>query len=98
MLRPLDDLILVERDDAQDISDGGVALAKIAQDTPNMGRVLAVGPGLLLSDGTRGGVSVKPGERVVFLRNAGVVLDRKANQPDKAVMREDEILAVIEEE
>jgi len=93
-LQPLGDRVVVERDSAEERTAGGIVLPDTAQDKPARGKILSVGDGKLLDDGTRSQLQVKPGDRVLFSSYAGENI--KIGDDEVVLMREDDILAVIE--
>ena len=93
-LQPLGDRVVVQRDESESVTSGGIVLPDSAKDKPARGRVISVGDGRLLDDGTRGTFQVKPGDRVLFSSYAGDSFT--IDDEEVLVMREDEILAVIE--
>ena len=95
-VKPLGDRIVVRRQEAEDKTAGGILLPDSAKDKPQRGKVLAVGAGRQLKDGTRKGVQVKVGEHVLFTAWAGE--EYKDGQGGKIlIMREEDILAVVDE-
>jgi chaperonin GroES len=92
-LVPLGEKVIVKRLEAEEVTLGGIVLPDTAQDKPRQGRVLSVGDGRLLPDGTRAGHQVAEGDRVLFGDYAGteVVVDGD----DLLIMDEQEILAVV---
>jgi chaperonin GroES len=94
-VQPLGDRVVVERDEAKDKTAGGIVLPDTAKDKPQRGKVIAVGDGRITKDGTRRPLQVKAGDQVLFTSYAG---DEFKLNGDKKVllMREDDILAVIE--
>src|SRR5262245_59914987 len=94
-LQPLGDRVVVEREEAQEKTSGGIVLPDTAKDRPQKGKVLAVGEGRLTKDGKRRPLQVKVGDKVLFTSYAG---DEFKINGDKKVllMREDDILAIIE--
>jgi chaperonin GroES len=94
-LQPLGDRVVVEREESEGRTAGGIVLPDAAKDKPARGTVISVGNGRLLEDGTRHKVQVKPGDRVVFSSYAGEQF--KVGDSELLLMREDDILAVIEE-
>jgi chaperonin GroES len=94
-LQPLGDRVVIEREESEGRTAGGIVLPDAAQDKPARGTVISIGNGRLLEDGTRNKVQVKPGERVVFSSYAGEQF--KVGDSELLLMREDDILAVIEE-
>lgn len=93
-LQPLGDRVLVERDASDDITSGGIVLPDSAKDKPARGKVLRIGDGKLLDDGSRGKFQVKVGDRVLFTSYAGDAFT--IDDDEYLVMREDDILAVLE--
>jgi chaperonin GroES len=93
-LQPLGDRVVIEREEAQTTTAGGIVLPDSAKDKPARGRVVSVGDGKLLDDGSRSHVQVKPGDVVIFSSYAGDSF--KINDQELLLMREDDILAVIE--
>lgn len=93
-LQPLGDRVVVEREEAQEKTAGGIVLPDTAKDRPQQGTVLAIGEGRLTKDGKRRPLQVKIGDKVIFTSYAG---DEFKVEGDKKVllMREDDILAVV---
>jgi len=95
-VRPLGDRIVVRRFDPEEKTAGGIVLPDSAQNKPQKGKILAVGAGKLLKDGSRRGLQVKVGDTVLFTPWAGD--EYKANRGDEILlMREEDVLAVIDE-
>lgn len=92
-LVPLGEKVVVKRLDAEEVTTGGIVLPDTARTKPRQGRVLSVGDGRLLADGSRAGHQVAEGDRVLFTDYAGseVVVDGEA----LLIMDEHEILAVV---
>jgi chaperonin GroES len=93
-LQPLGDRVVVEREASEERTAGGIVLPDSAQDKPARGVVKTVGDGKLLDDGSRSAMQVKPGDRVIFSSYAGETF--KIDDQELLLMREDDILAVIE--
>src|SRR5262245_9889116 len=96
-LKPLGDRIVVRRSEAQEKTAGGILLPDAAKNKPQKGKVLGVGAGKLLKDGTRRPLQVKEGDTILFTSWAG---DEFREQPSSSVillMREEDVLAVIDE-
>ena len=70
-LQPLGDKVVVEREEAQDVTAGGIVLPDSAKDKPSRGTIVAVGTGKTLDDGSRGEMQVKVGDRVPLTQGAG---------------------------
>ncbi|MBX3342535.1 MAG: co-chaperone GroES [Nitrospira sp.] len=94
-LQPLGDRVVVERDESEETTAGGIVLPDAAKDKPIRGTVVAVGTGRVLDDGSRGEFQVKIGDRVLFGKYGPETI--KVGEDEYLLMREDEILAVIEE-
>ena len=93
-IRPLGDRVLVKRLEAEEKTAGGILLPDSAQEKPKEGKVISVGEGKQLEDGTRTKFTVKKGDRVLFTSYAGT--DVKIDGEEYMIMREDDILGVIE--
>jgi len=65
-LRPLDDRVVVEPQEAEEMTAGGIVLPDAAQKKPQRGKIVAVGPGRLLDSGARGELSIAVGDEVVY--------------------------------
>ncbi len=96
-IKPLGDRILVRRFSPEEKTAGGILLPDTAQNKPQKGRVEAVGPGRLLKDGSRRGLQVKVGDTVIFTSWAGDEFKQRSTGDEVLVMREEDILAVVEE-
>ena len=92
-LKPLGDRVVVESI-IDDLSAGGIALPETAKEEPQRGVVLAVGPGLRDSNGQRMVMDVVVGDEVLFARYGGSSLKHEGKE--YLILREDEILAIIE--
>jgi chaperonin GroES len=93
-LQPLGDRVVVEREESEERTAGGIVLPDSAKNKPARGKVISVGDGKLLDDGKRGKMQVKAGDRVLFTSYAGD--EFKLGDRELLLMREDDILAVIE--
>jgi chaperonin GroES len=93
-LEPLGDKVVVKRMEPDQKTSGGILLPSAAQEHPTQGRVLSVGDGRLLADGTRSPHQVKEGDRVVFMTYAGTEI--KVADESLLIMSEEEILAILE--
>lgn len=93
-LQPLGDRVVVEREVAEERTAGGIVLPDSAKDKPSRGTVLAVGDGRLLDDGTRAPLQVKVGDKVLFTSYAPETV--KISEEELLLMREEDILAIIE--
>jgi chaperonin GroES len=93
-LQPLGDRVVVEREESETKTAGGILLPESAKNKPARGVIVSVGPGRLTEDGKRHPLQVKEGDRVVFTSYAGEQF--KVGDDELILMREEEILAVIE--
>ena len=93
-IQPLGDRVVVEREESEEKTAGGIVLPDTAKDKPSRGKVIAVGDGKLLDDGKRGKLQVKVGDKVLFTSYAPEAI--KLNDEELLLMREEDILAIIE--
>ena len=93
-IRPLADKILVKRLEAEDVTKGGIVLPDAAKEKPKSGKIVAVGEGKLLDDGTRAPFTVKKGDEVIFTSYAGTEI--KIDGKELLIMSEDDVLAIVE--
>ena len=92
-IRPLDDRVVVEPSDAEEVTSGGIVLPDSAQEKPQRGKVIAVGPGRLLDSGQRGDLSVAVGDEVIYGKFGGT--DIEIDGDDVKILRESDILAKV---
>ena len=92
-VRPLDDRVIVEPSEAEETTSGGIVLPDSAQERPQRGKILAVGPGRLLDSGNRGELSVTVGDEIIFSKYGGT--DIEINGEDVKILREGDILAKV---
>ncbi len=92
-IRPLDDRIVVEPHEAEETTAGGIVLPDNAKEKPQRGTVLAVGPGKLLDNGSRGQVAVEVGDQVIFGKYGGTEIE--VDGTDVKILRESDILAKV---
>lgn len=93
-LKPLSDRIIVKAIVAEERTAGGIVLPDTAKEKPQEGEVLAVGPGKLLDNGKVAPMDVKVGDRVVYSKYGGTEI--KLNGSEVVVLRQDDILGVVE--
>ena len=93
-IRPLNDRILVKRLEGEERTAGGIIIPDSAKEKPAEGEVVAVGPGKLNDAGERVAMDVAVGDRVLFSKYGGSEV--KLDGEDFLIMREDEILGVIQ--
>jgi len=92
-INPLDDRVVVEPLEAEEKTAGGILLPDSAKQKPQRGRVVAVGPGKLLDDGTRAALAVTKGDEVLYGKYAGN--DVKIANKEVKILREGDILAKV---
>lgn len=93
-IRPLHDRVLLKRLDEEKTSPGGIVIPDSAKEKPTKAEVVAVGPGKILESGDVRALTVKAGDKVLVGKYAGTEL--KLDGVEYVVLREDEILGVIE--
>jgi chaperonin GroES len=93
-MRPLHDRVIIKRAEEETTSAGGIVLPGSAAEKPSRGHVISVGRGKLLENGEIRPLDVKAGDQVLFGKYSGNEV--KIDGEDFIVMREDEIMAIIE--
>jgi chaperonin GroES len=93
-LQPMGDRIVIERQQSEETTAGGIVLPDSAQEKPARGAVVAIGSGKLLDDGSRATSQLKQGDQVLFSSYAGETVE--IDDIEYLLMREDDVLAVIE--
>lgn len=91
---PIADKIVIKRLSAEETTAGGIVLPDSAQEKPQQGRVLSVGEGLRLADGSRAEVQISEGDRVLFNSYAGTEIE--VDGEDLLIMNEVDVLAIIQ--
>ncbi len=91
-LRPLSDRILVKRLEEEETTKGGIIIPDTAKEKPQQGKIVAIGDGKLLENGTRITPGVKVGETVLFGKYAGTEV--KFDGEEYLILREDDIFGV----
>ncbi len=94
MFKPLHDRLVVRPDVPETKTPGGIVLPDQAKEKPQRGKVLAVGPGKLLDDGSRAAMTVKVGDHVLFSRYGGNEVE--LDDFEVRIMSESDVLAVLE--
>ncbi len=93
-LKPLNDRVLVKRLESEEVTSGGIIIPDTAKEKPMKGEIVAAGPGKKDEAGKLIAMSVKAGDYVLFNKYAGTEV--KIDGIEHLVMREDDILAIIE--
>ncbi|HAU38202.1 MAG TPA: co-chaperone GroES [Phycisphaerales bacterium] len=93
-IRPIGERILVKRLDAEEKTKGGIYLPDNAKEKPTQGKIVALGDGKLLKDGTRAKFQISVGDKVVFNSYAGT--DIKVGTEEYLLMSESDVLAILD--
>lgn len=93
-IRPLGDKVIVQRLEAEAKTAGGIVLPDSAKEKPKRGKIVAIGDGKQLDDGSRAEMTVKKGQEVLFTSYAGTEI--KMDGKEYLIMDESDILAVVE--
>ena len=93
-VKPLQDRVIVKRIEEEETTKGGIIIPDSAKEKPIEGEVIAVGGGKLLDTGTKQSLEVKKGDKVLFGKYAGT--DIQIEGEEHLIMREDDIIAIIE--
>jgi chaperonin GroES len=93
-IRPLHDRVIIKRLEEDRTSPGGILIPDTAAEKPVMGKVVAVGKGKILEDGKVRALDVKVGDRILFGKYSGTEV--KVDGEDLVVMREEDVMAVVE--
>jgi chaperonin GroES len=93
-LKPLDDRIVIKQSDAEEKTAGGIILPDAAQEKPQTGKVVAIGPGKLLDDGKRAKMSVKKNDEVIYGKYMGS--DIEIDREKYVILRESDVLGIVE--
>lgn len=93
-LRPLHDRILVKRLEEEEMTKGGIIIPDSAKEKPIKGEIVSAGPGKTDEKGNKVAMGVKTGDKVIFNKYAGTEI--KIEDVEYLIMREDDVLAVIE--
>ena len=93
-LRPLDDRVVIKQSEAEEKTSGGIILPDAAKEKPQIGKIIATGPGKLLDDGKRSEMSVKKNDKVIYGKYMGseIEIDREKY----VILRESDILGIVE--
>ena len=92
-IKPLGSHVLIRRSDASEVSTGGIILPEAAKEQPKEGKVIAVGAGKVVDDGSRHSFQVSEGDRVIFSSYAGTEVEHEGET--LMLMDESDILAIV---
>jgi chaperonin GroES len=93
-MRPLHDRVIVKREAEERKSPGGIVIPDTAAEKPIFGKVLAIGKGKVLENGTVRPLDVKVGDKILFGKYSGTEV--KMDGDELVVMREEDVMAVID--
>ncbi len=93
-IRPLADRVVIKQLEAEQKTKGGILLPEAAKEKPQEGKVVAVGKGKILENGTVQALEVKVGDRILYGKYSGTEITAKDGE-QYLIMREDDILAIV---
>ena len=93
-LKPLDDRIVIKQSEAEEKTAGGIILPDTAKEKPQIGKVVATGPGKLLDDGKRAKMSVKNKDEVIYAKYIGS--DVEIDGEKYVILKESDVLGIVE--
>jgi chaperonin GroES len=93
-IRPLHDRVIIKRLEEERTSPGGIVIPDSAAEKPVQGKVMAVGKGKILEDGTIRPLDVKVGDKILFGKYSGTEV--KIDGDELVVMREEDVMAIFE--
>ena len=95
-IRPLQDRVIVKRIEEEEKTKGGIIIPDSAKEKPVVGKVVAVGNGKILENGTKVPMDIKVGDKILFSKYAGTEIPEEVAGEGHIMMREDDILGIIE--
>ncbi len=93
-LKPLDDRIVIKQSEAEEKTTGGIILPDTAKEKPQIGKIVATGPGKLLDNSKRAQMSVKKKDEVLYAKYSGS--DVEIDGEKYVILRESDILGIVE--
>jgi len=93
-LRPLDDRVVIKQSEAKEKTAGGIFLPDMAKEKPQIGKVIAAGPGKLLDNGKRSKLSVKKNDEVIYGKYIGNEVEIEGEK--YVILRESDLLGIVE--
>ncbi|HZT06282.1 MAG TPA: co-chaperone GroES [Chloroflexota bacterium] len=93
-LQPLGDRVVIKPMSREEVTKSGIVLPDTAQEKPQEGEVIAVGPGRTLENGQRQPIEMKEGDRVLFSKYAGT--EFKLDEDELLVLSERDVLALVQ--
>jgi chaperonin GroES len=92
-IKPLSDRVIVEALEAEDKTSGGIYLPDTAKEKPQMGKIIATGPGKVSDSGEKVAITVKKGDKVLYAKYSGTEVSFEGK--DYIIMHESDILAIL---
>jgi chaperonin GroES len=93
-LRPLDDRVVIKQSEAKEKTAGGIYLPDTAKEKPQIGKVIAAGPGKTLDNGKRSQMSVKKNDEVIYGKYMGNEVEIEGEK--YVIVREGDLLGIVE--
>ena len=93
-LKPLDDRIVIKQSDAEETTTGGIILPDSAREKPQIGKVVATGPGKILDDGKRSQMSVNKKDEVIYAKYIGS--DVEIDGEKYVILKESDVLGIVD--
>jgi chaperonin GroES len=93
-LKPIDDRVVIKQSEAEEKTTGGIILPDTAKEKPQIGKVIATGPGRILDDGKRSKMSVKEKDDVIYAKYIGSEVEIEGEK--YVILRESDILGIVE--
>ena len=93
-LKPLDDRVVIKQSEAEEKTSGGIILPDTAKEKPQIGKIVAAGPGKLLDNGNRARMSVKKNDKVIYAKYMGS--DVEIDGEKYVILKESDILGIVE--
>ena len=93
-LRPLDDRVVIKQSEAEEKTSGGIILPDTAKEKPQIGKIIAAGPGKMLDNGKRNKMSVKKNDEVIYAKYLGSEVEIDGEK--YVILRESDILGIVE--
>jgi chaperonin GroES len=93
-LKPLENRVIIKQSEAEEKTTGGIILPDTAKEKPQIGKIVAIGPGKLLDDGKHSKMSVKKNDKVIYAKYIGNEIE--IDKEKFVILRESDILGIIE--
>jgi len=93
-LKPLDDRVVIKQSEAEEKTSGGIYLPDTAKEKPQIGKVIAAGPGKMLDNGKRNKMSVKKNDKVIYAKYLGNEIEIDGEK--YVILHESDILGIVE--